>query len=187
MSLGGVQRDDELIVSAQAGDEAAFTELVRRHQSEVYTLALRLTSDRELAADVAQDALVRAWRALPRFRGDAQFSTWLYRIVVNVAWTHRKRAARHRADPLDPDQALEADAVSPEAAGDAADLRPKLLLALGQLSPEVRAVVVMKDVYDWPHGDIASHLGISVAAAKVRLHRGRKRLRVILDSEGAGP
>ena len=89
----------DLLFRAQAGDKGAFSELVRVHQDEVYTLALRLVADRELAADVSQEAFIRAWRALPKFRGEAAFSTWLHRITVNVAWTLKKRKSRHAAQP----------------------------------------------------------------------------------------
>lgn len=185
MPWGEVKRDEHaLIARARAGDERAFSELVRRYEHEVYTLALRLTSDREMAADVSQEALVRAWRALPAFRGDARFSTWLHRIVANVAYTQRKRAARRRTQSLD-DRVREPEAggVAPEAAGVSEDMRPRLLAALDDLSPQARAVVVLKDVYDWSHVEIAAHLGITVTAAKVRLHRGRKRLRELLWTE----
>lgn len=186
MAWGEVQRDEHgLIARAKEGDDEAFGELVRRYQHEVYTLALRLTGDRDLAADVSQEALVRAWRALPRFRGDARFSTWLHRIVVNVAHTHRQRVAKRRTDRLD-DAGAEpiAAGLTPEAAGESTDLRPRLLEALGRLKPETRAVVVLKDVYDWTHHDIAEQLRIAVPTAKVRLHRGRKRLRQLLWDEG---
>src|SRR5690606_35415425 len=78
------RREKELVARAQRGDRAAFAALVRAHQDEVYTLARRLVGDPHLAADVAQDALVRAWRALPAFRGDSKLSTWLHRITVNT-------------------------------------------------------------------------------------------------------
>lgn len=176
--------DEELLRRARRGDEAAFTELVRLHQDEVFTLALRLVADRHLAADVAQEAFIRAWRALPRFRGEAQFSTWLHRITVNVAWTQRKRQSRHRADPIDfAFVEPQSEGISPERAAESADIGDRLRRALGELSPAVRAVVVLKDVYGWSHGEIGDHLGISITAAKVRLHRGRKQLREMLWSD----
>ncbi len=176
-----------MLSRARHGDRSAFAELVREHQSEVYTLALRLTGDRELAADIAQESFVRAWRALPSFRGDARFGTWLHRIVVNTAWSLRRRAGRHHADSIDDlPAAPPAPGISPERAAESAAMRPRLLEALGMLTPEHRAVVVLKDVYDWTHRDIAEHLGISVTAAKVRLHRGRRRLRELLWSELGG-
>jgi RNA polymerase sigma-70 factor (ECF subfamily) len=183
--MSRVQADElALVERAGSGDQTAFAELVRIHQSEVYTLALRLVGDRELAADVAQDAFVRAWRALPRFRGDAKFGTWLHRITVNTAWSTRRRWHRHRTQPLnDADARLTDPSAGPELEGMAALIGIQLSAALTRLSPPLRAVVVLKDVYDWSHADIAEHLGITVTAAKVRLHRGRRALREMLDEE----
>ncbi|MFO7700574.1 MAG: sigma-70 family RNA polymerase sigma factor [Acidimicrobiia bacterium] len=171
-------RPDDLVERARAGDRDAFGELVRIHQHEVYTLAVRLVHDRDLAADVTQDAFVRAWRAMPKFRGDAKFSTWLHRITVNTAWTHRTRRNRVRLDPLESLAAEpESTFLDPIRAGESAILAPTIAEALASLSSSVRAVVVLKDIYDWSHAEIADHLDITVTAAKVRLHRGRKELR----------
>lgn len=172
------ERERELVSRAQAGDRAAFAALIRAHQDEVYTLARRLVGDPHLAADVAQEALIRAWKALPRFRGDAKLSTWLYRITVNTAWTHKKRANRHRASSIDDhlDLATPIGADTPEVAGEIIELRGRLRTALDQLPNSQREVVVLKDIYGWSHAEIAESLGISVTAAKVRLHRARARL-----------
>ncbi len=147
-------------------------------------MALRLTADRELAADVSQEAFVRAWRALPKFRGDAKFSTWMHRIVVNVAWTQRRKQRKHRADPIDESFAEPvSEAISPERAAESAAMQGRIRSALRELPLPVRTVVVLKDVYGWSHGEISEHLEITVAAAKVRLHRGRKQLRSRLWKE----
>lgn len=172
-----------VVARARSGDEAAFAELMRGHQDMVYGLALRLTADTALAADVAQEAFIRAWRALPRFRGDAAFSTWMHRITVNTAWTLRRRAKRHEASEV-PDQ-LAAPGPIPEEAGEHAELRARLGRAIAQLPPAARILVVLKDVYGWSHAEAADHLGISETAAKVRLHRGRRRLRQLLSDEGS--
>lgn len=178
-----VERFDssELVSLASLGDQAAFAELVRIHQHEVYTLAVRMVADRELAHDVAQEAFVRAWRSIDRFRGDAKFSTWMHRITVNTAFTHRDRRKRNAADPLDViHREPESESLSPERGGESAAIRGPLGDALDALPESLRTVVVLKDVYEWSHNEIAEHLGISVTAAKVRLHRGRKSLRVML-------
>lgn len=175
--VGPIEEED-LVRLAVDGDDVAFGELVRIHQHEVYTVALRMVTDRDLAYDVAQDAFVRAWRAIGRFRGDAKFSTWMHRIAVNTALTYRERRKRVRTDALD---ALyrepEAEGLTPERAGESAFARPSLESALADLATPLRSVVVLKDVYGWTHAEISDELGITVTAAKVRLHRGRKALR----------
>lgn len=178
-----VEQDVEhLVMRARAGDHAAFGELVRIHQHEVFTLAVRLTGDRTLAADVTQEALVRAWKSIGRFRGDAAFSTWLHRITVNAAWTQKTRTLRHQAQHLDSVvEQVETDLrTDPELAGERAELRAVLGSALNRLPDQQRAVVVLKDLYGWSHKDIAEALSISVTAAKVRLHRAHLRLRELL-------
>ena len=181
MEQSAVEPTDEaqLVRSAQAGDRVAFEELVRLHQHGVFTLALRLVNDREMAADVAQDAFVRAWRGLPRFRGEAAFKTWMHRITVNAAWTLKKRNQRHVSTALEDapeivDRTLSGDL---ERAGENLELRGRLRAALDQLTRPQRTVVVLKDIYGWSHGEIAEALGITVTAAKVRLHRAHRRLR----------
>ena len=171
----------DLVDRARLGDRDAFGELVRIHQNEVYTLAVRLVRDRDLASDVTQDSFVRAWRAMPKFRGDAKFSTWLHRITVNTAWTHRSKRNKVRLEPIDSLPAdPESQALDPARAGESASAASPIEEALNDLSTSIRSVVVLKDVYDWSHAEIADHLDISVTAAKVRLHRGRKELRAKL-------
>jgi RNA polymerase sigma-70 factor (ECF subfamily) len=181
-----------LVLVAREGDRPAFDELVRRTYVDTYTLALRLTADEEDARDVVQESYLRAWKGLPRFRGDAQFSTWLYRITANTAYTAVKRRRRHRAESLD---AMLEDPIElrpgaqPEDAAESAALLERLAVGLDELPPKLRVLVVLKDVYGLSHEEIAVELGISVPAAKVRLHRGRKRLRDLLyddDSKNDG-
>lgn len=171
-------KEQELIARAQEGDKGAFASLVRLHGNEVYTLARRLVGDPHLASDVAQETLIRAWRALPRFRGDAQLSTWLHRITVNTAWTHKKRAKKHSGPSIDEYTEMPAvlGADQPEAAGENLELRGRLVGALDALPKGQRQVVILKDVYGWTHAEIAETMDISVTAAKVRLHRARARL-----------
>jgi RNA polymerase sigma-70 factor, ECF subfamily len=177
----------ELIAAAQGGDRGAFDELVRRTFVDTFTLARRLTGNEEDARDVVQEAYLRAWRAIGKFRGEAQFSTWLYRITANAAATHLRKRKRHRAEPLDEvaepiDLRHEAQ---PAAAAESADSLERISVALDALPPKLRSLVVLKDVYGLPHEAIADELGISVAAAKVRLHRARRKLRDLLYEEGA--
>jgi RNA polymerase sigma-70 factor (ECF subfamily) len=169
----------ELVAAARNGDHRAFEELVRVTYADTYTLAYRLTGDEEDAKDVVQESYLRAFRGLKRFRGDAQFTTWLYRITANCASTHLGRRSRHRHDELLDDAPL-ADLDTnhdPQARTEGNATRDRLTVALRELPPRLRAVVVLRDVYDLPHETIAAELGISESAAKVRLHRARKKLR----------
>ena len=188
------ERDElaRLVSAAREGDRPAFDELVRRTYVDTYTLALRLTAHEEDARDVVQESYLRAWKGLPRFRGDAQFTTWMYRITANTAYTVVKRRRRHRAESLD---AMLEDPIElhpgaqPEDAAESAALLERLAVGLDELPPKLRVLVVLKDIYGLSHEEIAAELGISVPAAKVRLHRGRKRLRDLLyddDSKNDG-
>jgi RNA polymerase sigma-70 factor (ECF subfamily) len=168
---------DELVTRAQHGDQLAFDELVRRTHADTYTLAYRLCGNEEDARDVVQDAYLRAYKGLKRFRGDAQFSTWMYRITANCANTLMSKRHKHRHDELHDTIEDTDSARDPAAQADAMALRADLADALAELSPKLRAVVLLRDVYELPHEDIAAELGISETAAKVRLHRARLQLK----------
>ena len=168
-----------LVVAARNGDRRAFEQLVRATAADTYSLARRLVGNEDDARDVVQEAYLRAFRGIGGFRGDAQFATWLHRITANCASSHLGRRQRHRHEELDDDEAVADDhpTRNPELAAESGALRDQLVAELAELPPRLRAVVVLRDVYDLPHEAIAAELGISVTAAKVRLHRARKRLR----------
>ncbi|MCJ7671178.1 MAG: sigma-70 family RNA polymerase sigma factor [Acidimicrobiia bacterium] len=177
-----------LVTAARRGDRAAFDELVRRTYVDAYTLAVRLTGNEEDARDVVQEAYLRAWKGIRRFRGDAAFTTWLYRITANAAYTLVERRRRYRTVHLDdvPEPAdLRLDARPDDLAASTLGLGD-LAAALDRLPASMRTTVILKDVYGLSHEAIAAETNISVAAAKVRLHRGRKRLRDILDETERG-
>lgn len=170
-------------MKAKAGDERAFSELVESTYGDTYTLAHRLTGNAHDAADVVQEAYIRAYKNLKSFRGEAKFSTWMYRITANCAATHLSKRRRNDHDEL-------TDFVAPSDNTPVHDpdfvvmngsLRSSLIEALAKLPHSMRSVVVLRDVYDLPHEDIASELGISVTAAKVRLHRARRKLRDLVE------
>nr|MDQ3575829.1 sigma-70 family RNA polymerase sigma factor [Actinomycetota bacterium] len=169
----------EQVTAAKAGDRKAFEELVRATCADTYTLAYRLTGNEEDAQDVMQEAYFRAWKGLKRYRGEAAFTTWMYRITANCASSHLSRRSRDRHDSLSEDHVLADERIEadPEARLGMGEERDRLNVALQSLSPEMRAVVVLRDVYDLPHEAIAAELGISEGAAKVRLHRARRKLR----------
>ena len=169
-------RADEatLLDAARMGDRGAFDELVRRTHRDTFTLALRLVGDPDDARDVTQEVYLRAFRGLAKFRGDAQFTTWLYRITANRAATHLRQRGRHRHEPL-PDEVWIED--GSEGLREAVEVRGELARAVNALPAKLRVVVVLRDVYGLSHGDIAEELSISESAAKVRLHRARRTLR----------
>ena len=171
-----------LVESARGGDRSAVDELVRLTYADTYTLAYRLTGHEDDARDVVQEAYLRAYRGLRRFRGDSQFTTWLYRITANCSANLLAKRARTRTETLADDAPI-VDACpdrDPEVRYDGEAERARVAGALALLPVRLRQVIVLRDIYDLPHGSIAAELGISEAAAKVRLHRARRRLREVL-------
>ena len=173
----------ELVKKSQLGDKSAFEELVRRHQELVFSLAYKLTGNRELANDVAQEAFIRAWKAIQKFRGDSTFSTWIYRITVNTAWTLRKKAKKHYSLNIEETQepVVIDEKKDPEFLAINSDLSAVLKKALDQIPVEQRIIVELKNIEGRSHKEIAEYLDISVTAAKVRLHRAHQKLRLILE------
>ena len=175
--------NSELVRKSQYGDKAAFEQLVIRHQDLVFSLAYKLTGNREMANDVAQEAFIRAWKAIEKFRGDSTFSTWIYRITVNTAWTLRKKAKKHNT--LNIDDTYEPIVIDekkdPELVAINSDLSSVLINALDKIPIEQRIIVELKNIEGRSHKEIADYLDISVTAAKVRLHRAHQKLRQILE------
>ena len=170
----------DLIAEAKKGDRTAFDELVKATYHRVHGLALRLTGNEHDADDVVQDTYVRAYRSLQKFRGDARFSTWLHRITANSASTfmgRRQRDSRHDDIDCVINLADHREANDPEFALQNGAVGQRLRRALDNLPELLRNVVVLRDVHGMSHREIAEELEISEAAAKVRLHRARARLR----------
>lgn len=169
----------ELLAACRRGDPEAFEEVVRKTYRHVYTQALRLVGDRQEAEDVTQEAYLRVFRGLAGFRGDAQFETWLYRIVANTALTHLRKRRRF-GELLAEDEGELAELPSKERPDDQALDREALTAALEALPASMRTVVVLKDVYGLSCREIGDELGVSEGAVKVRLHRARRRLKETL-------
>ena len=175
--------NSELVRKSQLGDKAAFEQLVIRHQDLVFSLAYKLTGNREMANDVAQEAFIRAWKAIEKFRGDSTFSTWIYRITVNTAWTLRKKAKKHNTLNIDDtyEPIIIDEKKDPELVAINSDLSSVLINALDKIPIEQRIIVELKNIEGRSHKEIAEYLDISVTAAKVRLHRAHQKLRQILE------
>jgi RNA polymerase sigma-70 factor (ECF subfamily) len=165
--------DNGLLRAAGAGDRHAFETLYRRHVGRVYALCLRLTAETHTAEELTQEAFVRAWQRLAKFRGDSLFSTWLHRLTVNVVCDHQRRARPWRKFWVDSDANTEvADMPAPSI-----DVQLDLDAAIQRLPERARTVFVLHDVEGWQHEEIAASTGTAVGTSKAHLHRARQLLR----------
>jgi len=175
-----------LIARAQAGDIGAYERLSGAYADRLFMLLLRLLGDRSEAEDVAQEVMLRAWRAIGRFRGQSSYFTWLYRIAVNEAnRALEKRARRPSSAPIGADELqLPAPAADdPSRQAENSELRRALGRALAELPPPLRTAIVLRDVEGLSTQEAAEIAGVSQAAFKSRLHQARLRARAAIGDE----
>jgi RNA polymerase sigma-70 factor (ECF subfamily) len=173
--------DVDLVSKARNGDGSALDALVERHAPRVNRLATQLMGDLEEARDAAQESLVKLCTRLRQFRGEAQFATWLHRLVVN---TCRDRLARQRirqTEPLSLEEEPADEESDPSRAALLADKRRELTSALARLSPNQRVAVVLRDVFGLTYEEISRVARMPVGTAKCYVHRARARLRARLE------
>lgn len=181
--------DRDLIVRWQAGDEAAFEELIRRHESRVYRLLYRMMGNKEDAEDLTQETFLSLHRHGHRFRAEARFSTFVYRVAANAALNRRRSLGRGRAriDKLKVRQEAGDDLPSsprnPEDAAVGQEVSGHVRDALEQLSPSLRMPVILYDIEGLSYGEIARVLGIAEGTVKSRIHRARQALRELLSEQ----
>ncbi len=182
------QTDDELIELIRSGETRFFAALVERYQNPVYGMALRFVRGTADAEDVAQEAFLRAYRGLGAFKGDARFSTWLYRITWNLCtdWLRRNRKPGRASRALDDTAEVADGRVDLEAGLLAAEERRKVRQALDELAERYRTVLVLMYYQKMPCDQIASILELPVKTVETRLYRARKYLRRSLLREGGG-
>lgn len=175
--------DDELVAAAQGGDRSAMDQLLRRHYDRIYAVCRRVAGGTKDADDACQEALIKITRSLPRFDGRAAFSTWAYRIATNASLDElRQRERRPRLHSLnahsDGSDGTEPEVIDPMAAKriDAIDDRLAIDEALGELSDDFKAAVVLRDVADLNYDEIADVLQIPIGTVKSRIARGRAAL-----------
>ena len=177
--------DEELVHDAQAGEASAFDELVRRYTNVVYRILFKILRHEEDTQDALQDTFVSAYRALPRFRQDAKFSTWIYRIATNAALM---KARARRTNLVSLDHPSEDDDVktawelpdwsaTPDEELLTGETRRVMEDAIQALPPEQRAAFVLHDVQNLSSAETAEAMGITVSAVNSRLHRARVFLR----------
>ena len=168
-----VRTMDPRVDKARQGDVAAFEQLVREHYGAVYAVARGITGRDGDAEDATQDTFVRAWRAMPTFRGDAKFSTWLHRIATNVSLTLVTRRKDKATNDI-PDSA--SMATSPEARMEDRERLSIVHSTMEQLPADARAAFVLRDVQGLTYDEIAETLGISLSAVKSRIFRARQTI-----------
>jgi RNA polymerase sigma-70 factor (ECF subfamily) len=181
----------DLVKQCQAGRTEAFDQLVARYRTRVFAMIYNMVHNEQDAWDLAQESFIKAWKSIGRFRGRSSFYTWIYRIVMNVTidWLRKKQikgggaefddaielkeiepASRTvpKADPL-PHQRMERD-----------EIRARIDKAIAQISPEHRAVILMKEIEDMQYHEIAEALGCSIGTVMSRLFYARKKLQNLL-------
>ncbi len=187
--MGCVSTDRDLVRAAQEGDQQAFRELVLRYENRIYHLALRMLHDPQDAEDVLQETFISVYRHLESFRGDAEFSTWIYRIATNASLM--KLRSKPTTTSLDeqladaeedlPPRELVDWSAAPEQSLLTTEVRSEMDHALTQLPETLRAVFVLRDIEGLSIEETASVLDISVPNVKTRLHRARLALRAALS------
>ena len=181
----------ELVKKAQAGDTGAFDQLVSRYRNRVFGMIYNMVHNEQDAWDLAQDSFLKAWKSIARFRGQSSFYTWIYRIVMNVTidWLRKKQVRGGDAEFDDAIQLKEIDPASrtvphadalPHERMEQKEIRSRIDAAIGQLSPEHRAVILMKEIEDMQYHEIAESLGCSIGTVMSRLFYARKKLQNLL-------
>jgi RNA polymerase sigma-70 factor (ECF subfamily) len=175
------ERDNDAVLVAQtrAGNQAAFEQLVRRHYRAAYAVAMAICGSRADAEDVCQDALIRALERIESCRTPERFGAWLSEIVRNRALNHLEHAKVRRSEPLDDADVGQAH-TTPETVLARRELGRRLEQALVQLSPKQREVVLLHDMDDWSHREIADAMGVSEVMSRQLLFTARQTLRGLL-------
>jgi len=167
----------DLIADAQSGNQAAFEEIYRTHVGRVYAICLRILADRSWADDVAQQIFFRAWIKLHSFRGESSFSSWLYRLAINMIMGELKSTNRGNAPVPENEHIISSPHVE-----FAHNLKLDLEKAITLLPKQARAVFVLHDLEGWKHVEIAEAMGVAVGTCRAQLARARGILREVLGS-----
>jgi len=174
-----VDPDAALVARLRGGDRRAFDELVRRYQRPLYHLALRYLRNEADAADTTQRAFVRVFKSIGRFRGEASFRTWIYRIAINLALNHIRDHRRERATEIS-DDALTTDAIGADRMASAQDSM-RLRAAIEHLPPKQRMVIELRVYDELPFREVGELCDCTENAAKVNFHHAMRRLRQLMD------
>ena len=196
--MGERNLDQELVERVQSGEKAAFDILVRKYEHKLANVISRYIHDPSEVLDVAQDAFIKAYRALPNFRGDSAFYTWLYRIAINTAKNHLVAASRRPPkDDVDAQEAEQFDAGSglkeyatPERLALRSELAQAIQDAIEALPEELRVAIVLRELEGLSYEEIASAMECPIGTVRSRIFRARdaidKKIRPLLDETDAG-
>jgi len=182
-----VDNEQAFIQRAQKGDHDAFAALVNEHQRYIYNLALRVLKDENEALDFTQETFVRAWTALPNFRGQSQFRTWLYRIVTNLCYNRLPNLRRSLTDLGDdviyeiPETDLSFD--NPARGFESRELRAHLHHAIESLDENYRLLILLRYQNELAYEEIASMLNLPLGTVKTGLFRAKEQLRHALETD----
>jgi RNA polymerase sigma-70 factor (ECF subfamily) len=183
--------DLDLVTRSQAGNTKAFDELVTRYRTRVFGMIYNMVHSEQDAWDLAQDSFLKAWKSIKRFRGRSSFYTWIYRIVMNVTidWLRKKQVKGGGSEFDDAIQLKEVEPASktvpksealPHEMIGRSEIRARIDQAIAQLSPEQRAVILMKEIEEMQYHEIAEALGCSIGTVMSRLFYARKKLQNLL-------
>jgi RNA polymerase sigma-70 factor (ECF subfamily) len=170
--------DLELVHRSQAGDTEAFGELVTKYRAQIYAMLYGVVRNENDAWDLAQEGFLQAWRSIHKFEGRSSFYTWLYRLTVNLAIDSLRR--KGRCVEVELDDAISCSLPSRRANYRGTEISEHINTALAQLSPEHRAVIVLKEIEDLQYREIAEILNVSIGTVMSRLFYSRKKLQSIL-------
>ena len=182
--LSEASTDAECVERLQRGETDAFEPLIRRHQKTIFNLVYRMLGDYDEAAEVSQEAFLSAYKAINTFRGDANFSTWLYRIALNHATTRRKtlNLRQQRYVAIENSDAATDPQLGPAETLEKKEVRERVQQAMNSLDPDDATVILLRDLHDTPYEEVARVLEIPIGTVKSRLHRARQALKVELAS-----
>jgi len=177
--------DEDLVKKVREGNDKAFEILVKRYEAKIYALILRFIDNQSTASDILQETFLKVYRSLNNFRGDAKFSTWLYKIAVNFCLMYKRKKGKTVSldSPVNSDSGEEIKrelpdwSITPEVSTENIELRKKLEGAISMLSEEYKSVIILHDIQGLSNKEVSRILNISIPAVKSRVHRARLFLR----------
>lgn len=178
-----MREDSELIAEAAQGDMKAFESLIRRYEKRVYNTILRICGHPDDAFDLSQEVFLRVWRGLESFRGEAAFSTWLYRLCSNACMDFLRKRSRIKEEPLSVELKVSDGRYDPALSLEKKELMQSINTAMQKLSPDHRVILTLRELSGLSYAEIAAVLELDEGTVKSRIARARMRMREELDKK----